>query len=93
VRIQLQGAGEWVNYARKAPWLASRLQDFFGMRDTPRIAGGKVAWAHLLAPNHRGSDDHRPVRPGSGSIRKCAELCRRYPHAPGEDRCEAAEVK
>ena len=38
----------------KPPWIASRLQDFFGMRETPRIAKGKVpVVVHLLAPNHR----------------------------------------
>jgi ATP-dependent helicase HrpB len=38
----------------KPPWIASRLQDFFGMRETPRIAKGKVALVvHLLAPNQR----------------------------------------
>jgi ATP-dependent helicase HrpB len=38
----------------KPPWIESRLQDFFGMRETPRIAGGKAALlVHLLAPNHR----------------------------------------
>lgn len=36
--------------AGKPPWIASRLQDFFGMRETPKIAGVPVA-AHLLAPN------------------------------------------
>ena len=28
--------------AGQPPWVASRLQDFFGMRDTPRIAGSAV---------------------------------------------------
>jgi len=38
----------------KPPWVASRLQDFFGMHETPRIARGKVPLVvHLLAPNHR----------------------------------------
>jgi ATP-dependent helicase HrpB len=38
----------------KPPWIASRLQDFFGLRETPRIANGKVALVvHLLAPNQR----------------------------------------
>jgi ATP-dependent helicase HrpB len=38
----------------KPPWIESRLQDFFGMRETPRIGGGKAALlVHLLAPNHR----------------------------------------
>jgi ATP-dependent helicase HrpB len=38
----------------KTPWIASRLQDFFGMRETPRIGEGKTPLViHLLAPNHR----------------------------------------
>jgi ATP-dependent helicase HrpB len=64
------------------PWVASRLQDFFGMRDTPHIAGGKVALVvRLLAPNQR------PVQMTSDlagfwerlypQVRK--ELSRRYP--------------
>jgi ATP-dependent helicase HrpB len=36
----------------KPPWIASRLQDFFGMTETPRIAGQPVV-IHLLAPNQR----------------------------------------
>ncbi len=55
-RIRLPG-GRWVkvHYERgKPPWIASRLQDFFGMTETPRIANGKVpVVAHLLAPNQR----------------------------------------
>lgn len=36
------------------PAVASRLQDFFGMRETPRVAGGRVnVVVHLLAPNYR----------------------------------------
>jgi ATP-dependent helicase HrpB len=44
-----------VNYERgKPPWIASRLQDFFGLTETPRVAGGRVALVvHLLAPNQR----------------------------------------
>ena len=44
-----------VNYERgKPPWVASRLQDFFGMTETPRVARGHVALVvHLLAPNQR----------------------------------------
>ncbi len=38
----------------KPPWIASRLQDFFGMRDTPRIGAAKTPVViHLLAPNQR----------------------------------------
>ncbi|MFM2126423.1 MAG: ATP-dependent helicase HrpB, partial [Acidobacteriota bacterium] len=36
----------------KPPWIESRLQDFFGMQDTPKINGAPVV-VHLLAPNHR----------------------------------------
>ncbi len=44
-----------VNYeSGKEPWIASRLQDFFGMRAGPRIAGGRLPVVlHLLAPNGR----------------------------------------
>jgi len=44
-----------VSYHRnQSPWIESRLQDFFGMSDGPRIAGGRVPLLlHLLAPNHR----------------------------------------
>ena len=44
-----------VNYeADRNPWIASRLQDFFGMEDGPRLAAGRVALVlHLLAPNRR----------------------------------------
>jgi ATP-dependent helicase HrpB len=40
--------------AGKPPWVSSRLQDFFGLHDTPRIANGTVPLVvHLLAPNQR----------------------------------------
>ena len=36
------------------PWAASRLQDFFGLKETPRVARGQVPIVlHLLAPNQR----------------------------------------
>ncbi|MCI0659772.1 MAG: ATP-dependent helicase HrpB [Acidobacteria bacterium] len=36
------------------PWIASRMQDFFGMKEGPKIAGGRVSLIlHLLAPNQR----------------------------------------
>ena len=79
-----------INYeAGKPPWIASRLQDFFGMRETPRIANGRVALVvHLLAPNRR------PVQTTTDlagfwqrlypQVRR--ELSRRYPrHAWPED--------
>ncbi len=75
----------------QAPWVASRLQDFFGMKDTPRVAGGRVpVVVHLLAPNQR------PVQMTSDlagfwqrlypEVRR--ELSRRYPrHAWPENPC------
>ncbi|MBN1610967.1 MAG: ATP-dependent helicase HrpB [Polyangiaceae bacterium] len=36
------------------PWVASRIQDFFGMTETPRLCDGRVALVlHLLAPSQR----------------------------------------
>ena len=38
----------------KPPWIASRLQDFFGLRETPRIGPDQTpVVVHLLAPNQR----------------------------------------
>ncbi len=38
----------------KPPWIASRLQDFFGMVETPRVGPERTpVVVHLLAPNHR----------------------------------------
>ncbi len=66
----------------KAPWTASRLQDFFGMKDTPCVASGKQKLTlHLLAPNQRPvqvtSDLSGFWARGYAEVRK--ELFRRYP--------------
>jgi ATP-dependent helicase HrpB len=38
----------------RAPWVESRLQDFFGAATGPTVAQGRVPLVlHLLAPNHR----------------------------------------
>jgi ATP-dependent helicase HrpB len=38
----------------KPPWIESRLQDFFGGAETPRVLAGRVPLVlHLLAPNGR----------------------------------------
>jgi ATP-dependent helicase HrpB len=90
-RVRLpNGRQTKVNYdTGKPPWIASRLQDFFGLRETPRIANGRVALVvHLLAPNKR------PVQTTTDlagfwqrlypQVRR--ELSRRYPkHAWPED--------
>jgi ATP-dependent helicase HrpB len=68
--------------ANQPPWIASRLQDFFGMRETPTVGRGSVpVVVRLLAPNQR------PVQMTSDlagfwqrlypQVRK--ELSRRYP--------------
>ncbi len=83
--------------AGKPPWIESRLQDFFGLAEGPKVAGGEVALVlHLLAPNGRAvqvtSDlsgfwsRHYPA------IRR--ELCRRYPrHSWPEDPLHAEPPK
>jgi ATP-dependent helicase HrpB len=95
-RIRLPGGRSLdVHYeAGKPPWVESRLQDFFGMADTPRVANGHVALVvHLLAPNHRAVQvttdlagfwsKHYPA------IRK--ELARKYPrHLWPDDPLHAA---
>jgi ATP-dependent helicase HrpB len=56
VSIRLQkGRQTQVHYEHgKPPWIASRLQDFFGMCDTPRIGPKRTpVVVHLLAPNQR----------------------------------------
>jgi ATP-dependent helicase HrpB len=79
-----------VTYERQQPpWLASRMQDFFGMKEGPKVAGGRVALVlHLLAPNQR------PVQVTADLAGFWArhyqqarrELSRRYPrHAWPED--------
>jgi len=53
-RLRLLGGREVkVHYDHcKPPWIESRLQDFFGVRDTPHVNGVPVV-VHLLAPNRR----------------------------------------
>jgi ATP-dependent helicase HrpB len=83
-RIKLRaGRSVMVHYElTKPPWIASRLQDFFGMKTAPMICSGRVSLTmHLLAPNGRAvqvTQDlegfwHRHYP----SIRR--ELQRRYP--------------
>jgi ATP-dependent helicase HrpB len=71
-----------VHYEDDPPWIASRLQDFWGLKKTPAVAGGAVPLVlHLLAPNLRAVQvttdlagfwqrAYRELRPG---------LSRRYP--------------
>ncbi|HTP24687.1 MAG TPA: ATP-dependent helicase HrpB [Anaeromyxobacteraceae bacterium] len=78
--------GRWVKVQYpsdgRGPFIESRLQDFFGMAEGPRVAAGRVALVlHLLAPNGRAQqvttdlagfwERHYPA------LRR--ELMRRYP--------------
>ncbi|MBX3182202.1 MAG: ATP-dependent RNA helicase [Polyangiaceae bacterium] len=75
--------------AGKEPWVESRLQDFFGCVDTPRIASGRLPLTlHLLAPNRRAVQITRDLagfwQRGYPELRR--QLSRRYPkHAWPED--------
>jgi ATP-dependent helicase HrpB len=53
--IQLpKGRPTKVHYEDDPPWIASRLQDFWGLKKSPSVAGGAVPLVlHLLAPNMR----------------------------------------
>jgi ATP-dependent helicase HrpB len=64
------------------PWIASRLQDFFGMTQGPAILGGKLPLTlHLLAPNQRPVQVTQDLasfwKNAYPQIRK--ELSRKYP--------------
>ena len=78
-----------VVYAKDAaPSAESRLQDFFGMREGPRIARGRVPLVlHLLAPNYR---DVQVTTDLAGFWARhypaiAKELRRRYPRHPWPD--------
>jgi ATP-dependent helicase HrpB len=66
----------------RPPVLAVRIQEVFGLAETPRIAGGRVkVLLHLLAPNQRPqqvTDDLASFWANTyETVRK--ELARRYP--------------
>ncbi len=81
----------------KPPVLAVRIQEIFGMLETPRVAGRRVpVLLHLLAPNHRPqqvTDDLASFwRTTYHQVRK--DLRRRYPkHAWPEDPYTATAEK
>ena len=71
----------------KAPWVASRMQDFFGLRETPKV-GGQALTVQLLAPNQRPQQVTQDLagfwEREYPRLRK--ELMRKYPrHAWPED--------
>lgn len=81
----------------RPPVLAARIQELFGQRETPRVAGGRVAvLLHLLAPNGRPQQVTEDLESFWNTayhvIRK--ELARRYPrHAWPEDPWNAVAEK
>lgn len=94
-RIQVP-SGSWIqlHYEQgKAPVLAVRIQEIFGLLETPRVAGGRVpVLLHLLAPNMRPeqvTDDLASFwKTTYHQVRK--DLRRRYPkHAWPEDPYQA----
>lgn len=82
-----------VHYQAEHPWIESRLQDFFGMTEGPRIAEGRIALTlHLLAPNQRAVQVTRDLagfwNTHYPELRRA--LSRRYPkHAWPEDAASA----
>ncbi len=74
-----------VDYGGPQPVLAVRLQELFGLRTTPRIAGGRVPLlVHLLSPAGRPAAVTADLasfwRDGYRAVR--AELRGRYPRHP-----------
>jgi ATP-dependent helicase HrpB len=53
--LEINGKRHRLTYEpAKPPILAVKIQDLFGVRETPRIAGGRMpVLLHLLGPNHR----------------------------------------
>ena len=80
----------------RPPVLAARIQELFGLTETPRVAGGRVkVLLHLLAPNHRPqqvTDDLASFWANAyQQVRK--ELRGRYPkHAWPEDPLTAEAI-
>jgi ATP-dependent helicase HrpB len=90
-RLRLPSGRETaVHYPPGQPaWVASRMQDFFGMKETPKAAGHPLT-VHLLAPNQRPQQVTQDLagfwQREYPRLRK--ELMRKYPrHAWPEDPC------
>jgi len=88
--LEVRGKRHRLSYdPGRPPVLAVRIQELFGVREIPRIAGGRAAvLLHLLGPNHRPqqvTDDLEGFwRRTYPQVRQ--ELRRRYPkHAWPED--------
>jgi ATP-dependent helicase HrpB len=79
----------------KPPMLAVRIQEMFGVSETPRIAGGRVpVLLHLLGPNYRPQQITADLasfwQNGYPEVKK--ELRRRYPKHSWPDDPLAAQA-
>lgn len=94
-RLELPGGRSFaLRYAGgQPPILAARIQDFFGLRETPRVAAGRApVLLHLLAPSMRPQQitDDLPSFWKNTYPQIRQELARRYPkHAWPEDPLQA----
>ena len=71
-----------------APFLAVKLQEMFGLAETPRVAFGRVpVLIHLLSPARRPIQVTADLRSfWNGAYREvCKELRGRYPRHPWPD--------
>ena len=77
-----------LDYSGECPTLAVRLQEMFGARETPAVAGGKVpVLLHLLSPAHRPVQVTRDLAGfwSGGYHQVKADLKGRYPKHPWPD--------
>jgi ATP-dependent helicase HrpB len=87
------GSNIQVRYDQETPYLAVRIQEVFGLKQTPKIAGGRVPVVmQLLSPAQRPVQVTRDLESfwanGYASVRK--DLRGRYPkHYWPENPCEA----
>ena len=67
----------------KPPVLAARIQELFGLAETPRIAAGRVpVLLHLLAPNLRPQQVTADGAPGAEGLQECVHEEQGHEHLP-----------
>ncbi|MFF9911075.1 ATP-dependent helicase HrpB [Streptomyces sp. NPDC013457] len=93
-RIQVpSGSRIRVDYGGEQPVLAVKLQEMFGLAETPRVAGGTPVVVHLLSPAGRPAAVTADLasfwRDGYRAVR--AELRGRYPRHPWPEDPAGAE--
>ena len=97
-KIQMP-TGSWIpiHYPEgRDPYLEVRIQEVFGLKETPKILGGTVSIVfHLLAPNYRPTQVTKDLKSfwnnGYAEVRK--ELRLKYPkHSWPEDPMTALPV-